>query len=234
MSEDAAWTKPLDASYKTCLPKAGLKVLDEVRFSPDTTDFTPIFNKIEAKHPSVIINGIAHVGVKPTVQWHQQQVPILMAGISAQASASTFWKNTNGATEGIVTETGAAPGASFTAKTEPLTQGYTKRFGTTPAYDAYTTADAFYVLKEAIERAHSTDPDKLVAALEKTDYVGTLGRVQFFGKDSQYAHGMKYGKDYVTGMMIQWQNGKQVAIWPAALAKSKVEIPSFVKNAKAG
>src|SRR6202041_1243668 len=38
VSEDAAWTKPLDAGYEECLPKAGLKVLDHIRFSPDTTD----------------------------------------------------------------------------------------------------------------------------------------------------------------------------------------------------
>jgi hypothetical protein len=47
MSEDAAWTKPLDVGYEACLPKAGLKVVEHVRFSPDTTDFTPIFNNID-------------------------------------------------------------------------------------------------------------------------------------------------------------------------------------------
>src|ERR1700739_2307652 len=45
LSEDAARNKPTDASYEECLPKAGLKVLDHIRFSPDTTDFTPIFKK---------------------------------------------------------------------------------------------------------------------------------------------------------------------------------------------
>jgi Periplasmic binding protein len=35
MSEDAAWTKPLDVGYEECLPKIGLKVLDHIRFSPD-------------------------------------------------------------------------------------------------------------------------------------------------------------------------------------------------------
>ena len=54
MSEDAAWTKPLDTGYEECLPKIGLKVLDHIRFSPDTTDFTPIFNKIEGAKPDVI------------------------------------------------------------------------------------------------------------------------------------------------------------------------------------
>ena len=49
MSEDAAWTKPLDVGYEACLPKAGLKVVEHIRFSPDTTDFTPIFNNIESQ-----------------------------------------------------------------------------------------------------------------------------------------------------------------------------------------
>ena len=62
MSEDAAWTTPLDAEYLKCLPEAGLKVVDHIRFSPDTTDFTPIFNKIEGEKPDVMITGISHVG----------------------------------------------------------------------------------------------------------------------------------------------------------------------------
>src|SRR5579871_621994 len=102
MSEDAAWTTPLDAEYLKCLEPAGLKVLDHIRFSPDTTDFTPIFNKIEGEKPDVMITGISHVGVQPTVQWKQQEVPIPMFGISSQATNSTFWKDTNGATEGVL------------------------------------------------------------------------------------------------------------------------------------
>src|SRR3954470_24828076 len=109
MSEDAAWTKPLDVGYEECLPKIGLKVVDHIRFSPDTTDFTPIFNKIEGSKPDVIITGISHVGVQPTVQWKIQQVPIPMFGIASQATNSTFWKDTNGAAEGVLFEMFAAP-----------------------------------------------------------------------------------------------------------------------------
>ena len=75
MSEDAARTTPLDAGYFECLPKIGLSVLDHIRISPDTTDFTPIFNKIEGEKPDVIMTGISQVGVQPTVQWKCQQVP---------------------------------------------------------------------------------------------------------------------------------------------------------------
>ena len=59
ISEDAAWTTPLDAEYLKCLPQIGLKVLDHIRVSPDTTDFTPIYNKIEVEKPDVMITGIS-------------------------------------------------------------------------------------------------------------------------------------------------------------------------------
>ena len=131
MSEDAAWTTPLDAGYEECLPKIGLKVLDHIRFSPDTTDFTPIFNKIEGEKPDVIITGISHVGTQPTVQWKSQQVPIPMFGISSQATNSTFWKDTNGATEGVIYQGVSGPGVAVTPKTLPFVDAFAKKFGNT-------------------------------------------------------------------------------------------------------
>jgi branched-chain amino acid transport system substrate-binding protein len=232
LSEDAAWTTPLDAEYLVCLPKIGVKVLDHIRFSPDTSDFTPLYNKIEGEKPDVIVTGISHTGVQPTVQWAQQQVPIPMIGMSSQATSGTFWKDTNGAAAGIVTFSVAADGANLTAKTQPFINDYIKRFGEAPNYTAYTTHDGVNVLVQAIKRAGSTDGEKLVAALEQTDYVGTIGRVQFYGRDSQFTHAMKYGPEYVTGIMLQWQNAKQVTLWPKASPETKFSFPAFTQLQK--
>jgi len=229
MSEDAAWKTPLDARYLECLPKAGLKVLDHIRFNPDTTDFTPIFNKIEGEHPDVITTGISHVGVQPTVQWHDQQVPIPMAGQSSQATTSSFWKDTNGAAEGVITASAAAPGVALTPTTVPFTEAYTKKYGVSPAYDGYTAYDDVHIIADAVKRAGSTDPDKLVAALEKTDYVGTIGRVQFYGEKDQFTHAIKYGPGLIQGVDLQWQDGKQVTVWPRDKANAKIKFPAFVK-----
>ncbi|MGB8183215.1 MAG: ABC transporter substrate-binding protein [Stellaceae bacterium] len=229
MSEDAAWTTPLDARYLECLPKAGLKVLDHIRFNPDTTDFTPIFNKIEGEHPNVIITGISHVGVQPTVQWHEQQVPIAMGGISSQATTSTFWKDTNGATESVISQTLAAPDVALSPKTKPFAAAYIKRYGDSPAYVGYTTYDMIHVIADSIKRAGSTDPDKLVSAIETVDYVGVIGRIKFYPRDNIMAHSLEYGPDLVTGAMIQWQNGKQVTVWPTDKVKAKITFPAFVK-----
>jgi branched-chain amino acid transport system substrate-binding protein len=232
ISEDAAWTKPLDAGYAGCLPGAGLQVLKERRFSPDTADFTPIFQQAEALNPDLIISGWAHVGVQPTVQWADQKVPLALAGINAQAGSGAFWKATNGGTEGVITTSTSAPDVANTPLTIPFTAEYKKAYGVSPAYSAYSTYDAILALAAAMSAAHSTKPDAIVAGLEKTDLVGTQGRVEFLGRDSQYTHALRFGPGYITGVGIQWQDGQQKCIWPAALANAKPEFPGFVKLPK--
>jgi branched-chain amino acid transport system substrate-binding protein len=231
MSEDAAWTTPLDAGYEKCLPDAGLKVLDHIRMSKDTTDFTPIFNRIENLKPDVIITGISHIGAQPTVQWKNQQFPIPMFGISSQATNSTFWKETNGATEGVLYQGVSGPDVATTPKTLPFVNAFQKKFGNFPSYAGYTAYDDVYIITDAIKRAGTTDSDKLVEAMEATDFEGNIGRVQFLPKGDPQVHGLKIGPGYITGLLLQWQNGKQVNLWPASLANGKLTFPSFIKVA---
>jgi branched-chain amino acid transport system substrate-binding protein len=229
MREDADWTKPLADGMLKCLPESGLKVVDNVAFNPDTTDFTPIYNGIEETHPDVILTGIAHVGVQPTVQWHQQQVPIALGGISAQATNPTFWKDTNGATDGVITQTGTVQGLALTSLTNGVADEFVKKYGRFPAFTGFTAYDSVRTIAEAIRRAGSTDPDKIVAEMEKTNMEGTLGNLAFYGRDDEFTHALKYGRGFTTGTFMQWQNGKQVCIWPTDKCPNKMVFPSFVK-----
>ncbi len=229
MSEDAAWTIPLDEEYLKCLPAGGLKVVDHIRLSPDTTDFTPIYNKIEGEKPDVIVTGISHVGVQPTVQWQQQQVPMPMYGVSSQATNSTFWKDTNGAADGVIFNMVAAPDVAVTAKTIPFAKSYQAKYGNLPGYAAYQSYDEVFMWADAIRKAGGTDPDKMVTAMEQTDYVGTIGRIVFLPKTDTFAHGMRIGDGYITGLMVQWQKGNPVTVWPQKVATGKMEFPAFTK-----
>ena len=84
-------------------------------------------------------------------------------------------------------------------------------------------------IADAVKRAASTDADKMVEALEKTDWEGTIGRTQFYGKDDPFTHSIKYGKGLITGLMLQWQDGKQISVWPKEVAKGQLKFPSFIK-----
>ena len=228
-SENAAWTKPLDDEYLKCLPKSGIKVIGHMRFAPNTTDFTPIFSKISSKNPDLLITGWAHTGLQQTVQWHEEKLPFLIAGVDAQASTSDFWEKSNGATEGIISQAEGSP-APITQKTIPFVKEYEKVYRISPAYGGYTTYDSLYILANAIKRAKSTNTNDVIKALEATNYVGVMGHIEFYPQSSTFAHGIKYGKGFATGVMLQWQHGKLETVWPSYAATSKVIIPSFVKK----
>jgi len=125
----------------------------------------------------------------------------------------------------------AVPGVALTEKTIPFAEAFTKRFGGAPSYAGYMAYDATHYAAEAIKRAGSTEADKLVEALEKTDYTGTVGRITFYGKDEPFTHSIQYGQGLMTSVLGQWQSGKQVAIWPAATANGTMILPPAVKPA---
>lgn len=54
-------------------------------------------------------------------------------------------------------------------------------------------------------------------ALEKTDYVGTIGRVRFKDKHTPNPQALEVGPEAITGLMFQWQQGKQINLWPPNL-----------------
>jgi branched-chain amino acid transport system substrate-binding protein len=78
-------------------------------------------------------------------------------------------------------------------------------------------------------RGGSTDPDKMVAEMEKTKFEGMIGNIEFYGKEDEFTHGIKSGPGYVSGLVFQWQNGRQVAVWPAKIAEGTLQSPKFVK-----
>ena len=65
--------------------------------------------------------------------------------------------------------------------------------------------------------------------MEQTDYVGTIGKIAFLPKTDQFAHGMRIGPGYITGLMVQWQKGNPVTVWPTKVATGKMAFPSFTK-----
>ena len=122
----------------------------------------------------------------------------------------------------------------MTPKTLPFVDEFVKKYGNTPSYCGYTAYDDVYIIADAVKRAGSVDGDKLVAAMEATDYVSTIGRVQFLPQGDPHVHGLRTGEGFITGLFLQWQNGKQINMWPPDLANGKLQFPPFIKIGATG
>ena len=112
MSEDADWTKPLDDGYQKCLPGAGLKVVDLVDVQPrhdrlhadlqwDRRQAARCHHHRHRPCRRAADGAVARpAGADPA--WRHQR---------AGHATDTFWKDTNGATNGVITQTGNGAGA---------------------------------------------------------------------------------------------------------------------------
>lgn len=166
-------------------------------------------------------------------QWYDMKVPALPFGSTlAAAEQPGFWKATEGKGEYTlcnVVNAGNAP-SNATDWTMKFYNAYTKRWGVEPeGLGTSSSYMAVYVLKDAIERAKSLDPDKVVEALEKTDLVGVYGRLRFDPKSHQIIPSTD-PKEGAVGSIIQWQAGKRVVIYPKSIATGEIQLPPWMKK----
>ena len=115
---------------------------------------------------------------------------------------------------------------AVTPKSIPFAESFKKKYGNYPSYAGYTSYDEVYYIADAIKRAGSTDADKVVDALEKTDWEGTIGRIQFYGKDDQFTHGqIRQGPDHRPDAAVAgWQTDQRLA---EGSRQRPVEVPKL-------
>jgi branched-chain amino acid transport system substrate-binding protein len=96
----------------------------------------------------------------------------------------------------------------ITPKTVPFVKAFKARYKKSPTYNA-ATYDAIMLLKDTIEKEGTTNADKLVAAIEKTEHVGTAATATWDKK-----HDLVWAVGKTSGIAVQWQDGKKVPFWP--------------------
>jgi branched-chain amino acid transport system substrate-binding protein len=128
-------------------------------------------------------------------------------GINVEGQKDDFWSATAGKANHAATLDTYAD-IDITPKTIAFMKAFRERYKKAPTYNA-ATYDAIMMLKAVIEQEGTTNADKLVAAIEKIEHVGS-GGVQSFDKK----HDLVWAVGKTTGIAVQWQDGKKVAFWP--------------------
>ncbi|MCB2227579.1 MAG: ABC transporter substrate-binding protein [Desulfarculaceae bacterium] len=209
VAEKAAWADPIVNISKKLLPaKMGMEVVGVWRPSPVAKDCTAELAAIQRAGAHIVFTTFSSsVGLTFAKQMGELKVPAAAVGINVESQKSGFWPATGG--KGAYTETiNTYARVEITPKTIPFYDKYVKLYKEAPNYTA-GTYDALYIIKNAVERVGTIDSDKVVASLEKTDYVDTAGRVVF-----DKSHDVTWGPGYVTAIGTQWQDGKIMCVWP--------------------
>jgi branched-chain amino acid transport system substrate-binding protein len=216
MADKAQWAEPVVEVAQKLFPLLGCEVVGVWRPGFNATSFTSELSAIKTAGAHMIYNLVAGApGNVISLQWGELQIPAALTGVNNEAGKISHWKTTNGKCNYMQTTLGLAD-APMTPKTQPFIAEFKKRYATdeTPVYTGYGAHDSLYILKDAMERAGSLDPDAIVPALEKTNYVGLTGIMAFSPAGSKQPHDLIWGPNKYTPYSMQWRDGKQYIIWP--------------------
>jgi len=238
MNQDVAWARATaDLVKKLYFDKNGWTVLGMESYPTGTSDFSSALMKARAQGAQVIM-PVFDMPQSGTLvkQWNTMKVPAIMAGFISPLAGSEAWKIFDGKIGGVLNTTfelGSAMAASKLPASTDFMNKYQKKYGEEiqAGHGPAPSYESVYILKEAIERTGSLDPDAIVAGLEKTDRRGAMGRIRYDG-----VHQAVYGFDPAemsVSLVSQWtDSGKRVVVFPDSLAENKIQLPAGLKSLK--
>ncbi|MBI5568625.1 MAG: ABC transporter substrate-binding protein [Desulfomonile tiedjei] len=238
MHQDVDWARLTgDFTAKVASEKMGWEIVGTQAYPTGASDFSSGLIKAKTVGTQVImpVFDMPQSGIL-LKQWQTMQIPVMLMGFISPMAGPGAWKTFEGKIGGLLNTTFEIGSAIPTEKYAPAKKfydAYEKKYGAPmeAGHGPAPSYDAIFILAEAIERAGSLDPEKLVAELKKTDRQGVIGKIKF-DEGNQVIYGDDPSKT-ATGCVAQWTpEGKRVIVWPAALAEGKIQLPVWVKPAK--
>ena len=230
--EDFQWTVPVSAVLNEQLSGIGTEITMNRRYAAGTENFTPIYDQVQNGGADAAFVAMAHTGTAALVQWAKQQRPFEFGGIHVPMQLPSYYDAVDGAARFGITQNSATPTSEITDQTVPFANAYQKRFDSLPVYTGYITFDAVKQYATAVEEAGSANADDLIPVLEGISYTGTVGTIEYYPKDNEFAHDVVYDPDKVFPVFQQWQErngeGVQEVIFPDDLATAEHRAPPWI------
>lgn len=208
LAEKALWTGGLIGAAQKNLPKMKMEVVGLWQPSATATDVTAELSAIDRSGAHIVFTMLSGpVGISVGRQMGERNMKAVAWGINVEGQKDGFWQASAGKAQFVSTLDTYAE-VEITPKTIPFVRAFRERFKKSPTYNA-ATYDAIMALTSVIEKEGTIDSDRLVAALEKIEHVGT-GSVATFDK----RHDLVWAIGKTAGIAVQWQDGKKVPFWP--------------------
>ncbi len=197
-------------------------------YSPSTTDFGPIVNKVISSNADVFLGG-GHYSDGATLarQMHDQKANMKWVSLLV-APADDKFGELGLAALGVTVPSQWELQVNYKPEFGPTTTEFAKAFvdkmHAKPDYHAASGYTSGVALQHAIEQAGSLDTDKVAAALNAMDIHTFFGEVKF--QTDPGHHGLQAAHQMV---LAQWQNvdgklGRQV-VWPAEAQSANLLFP---------
>jgi branched-chain amino acid transport system substrate-binding protein len=197
VDDSTAYGQGLANEFEKTAKSLGLNVVSHDATNDHAVDFRAILTKIKGENPDAIMYGgmdatggpftkqAKQLGLRAKVLGGDGLCTEKLADLAGDASDNIVCSAGGVALEKMV------GGEVFSAK-------YQKRFGLPVQIVAPFSYDAVYIVVDAMKRADSTDPAKILAVMPSTKYHGVIGETTF-DPHGDLQHGVISMYDYKGG-----------------------------------
>jgi branched-chain amino acid transport system substrate-binding protein len=222
VNENTDYGTSVAASVQDAAKAANIKVAAQIPYNANSSDVSAQVLQLKTLQPDVVIfiSYTADIILYFKTMKNLDYLPPMIIGDDAGFSDPSFIPNVGDLAQGAINRSAfdiGSPGANSYIVNRMFKAKYGRDLDDTSA----RWMQGFFVLADAINRAGSTEPDKIQAALRATDL-----------KPGQLMIGYNGVKFDDTGQntlastfLIQLKAKEYVSVWPQARATSKLEWP---------
>jgi branched-chain amino acid transport system substrate-binding protein len=215
--KDDPFTRAVAQATRELAKVEGLTVVLDETYSPTAADFGPMIERIRTSRAEAVLggghlaDGVALVRalreMKPAVKWLTLLAP----------PDATEFADLGDAALGVTSPAQWSPQVVYKPDIGPTAQVFVRRFtGKFKIAPTEQTAAGYasgLILGHAIEKAGTTEPGRVAAALNRVDLTTMFGRARFATEAKE--HGLQVGHEMV---LRQWQKraGRLApeVVWP--------------------
>jgi branched-chain amino acid transport system substrate-binding protein len=222
--ENTEYGNSVGSVIKEVFAKDGHNVAQVIAYSANTTDVQPQVLQLKEKNPDVVIfisytsDALLYAKTMKDLNWK----PSILIADNAGFNDPSFVKSSGSIVEGLINRSSFAPGkpGSVSAIVNEMNK---KKTGNDLDDPSARALQGLLIMADAINRAGSTEPAKIQAALKATDLkasqvVTGYNGVKFDEKEK--------GQNVLASSLItQMQGGHYVPVWPKEKASGDLRMP---------
>jgi branched-chain amino acid transport system substrate-binding protein len=218
INEDTLFPKASAAGTAEAAKKRGMQVVLQEAYPKGNTDFSALLVKIKAANPDVIAAGTYFDdAVAITRQMKELNVNPKMFGLTVGGDLPEFYDLLKQNAEYTYGSTQWDESLPYPGQKEFLAAYKAKFKGQEPSYHTAAGYAGCLIYAEAVKKAGTLDADKVRDQLLKMEIKTAFGDYKVEPDGFQIAHKM---------VMLQWQDGKRIVVWPDDLANGKPRYPT--------
>ena len=218
INEDTLFPKASAAGTAEAAKKKGMQVVLQEAYPKGNTDFSALLVKIKAVNPDVIAAGTYFDdAVAITRQMKELNVNPKMFGLTVGGDLPEFYDLLKQNAEYIYGSTQWDESLPYPGQKEFLAAYKAKFKGQEPSYHTAAGYAGCLIYAEAVKKAGTLDADKVRDQLLKMEIKTAFGEYKVEPDGFQIAHKM---------VMLQWQDGKRIVVWPDDLSNGKMRYPT--------